>query len=213
MIRQFTYRIEPEYDSFTIREYLSLKGYPNAVFVQLKKTPESVLLNGIWAYMRTKLSAGDELFIRLEESTSSAHILPVSMPLSICYEDEDILAVNKPAQMPVHPSLNHYDHTLANAVCGYYNDQEIPYTFRCVNRLDRDTTGLTLIAKQDVKYRENTLPLPPEKHPNPERLMLRSDVLPDRQSNGRLTLKTENAPSRITDVLLIMTDCPCYRCI
>mgnify|MGYP000839106392 FL=1 len=49
--------------------------------------------------------------------------------------------------MPVHPSLNHYDHTLANAVCGYYNDQEIPYTFRCVNRLDRDTTGLTLIAK------------------------------------------------------------------
>ena len=136
MIRQFTYRIEPEYDSFTIREYLSLKGYPNAVFVQLKKTPESVLLNGIWAYMRTKLSAGDELFIRLEESTSSAHILPVSMPLSI-----------KPAQMPVHPSLNHYDHTLANAVCGYYNDQEIPYTFRCVNRLDRDTTGLTLIAK------------------------------------------------------------------
>lgn len=147
MIRQFTYRIEPEYDSFTIREYLSLKGYPNAVFVQLKKTPESVLLNGVWAYMRTKLSAGDELFIRLEESTSSAHILPVSMPLSICYEDEDILAVNKPAYMPVHPSLNHYDHTLANAVCGYYNDQGIPYTFRCVNRLDRDTTGLTLIAK------------------------------------------------------------------
>ena len=147
MIRQFTYRIEPEYDSFTIREYLSLKGDPNAVFVQLKKTPKSVLLNGVWAYMRTKLSAGDELFIRLEESTSSAHILPVSMPLSICYEDEDILAVNKPAQMPVHPSLNHYDHTLANAVCGYYNDQEIPYTFRCVNRLDRDTTGLTLIAK------------------------------------------------------------------
>ena len=85
MIRQFTYRIEPEYDSFTIREYLSLKGYPNAVFVQLKKTPESVLLNGVWAYMRTKLSAGDELFIRLEESTSSAHILPVSMPLSIGY--------------------------------------------------------------------------------------------------------------------------------
>ena len=147
MIRQFTYRIEPEYDSFTIREYLSLKGYPNAVFVQLKKTPESVLLNGVWAYMRTKLSSGDELFIRLVENTSSAHILPVTMPLSICYEDEDILAVNKPAQMPVHPSLNHYDHTLANAVCGYYNDQGIPYTFRCVNRLDRDTTGLTLVAK------------------------------------------------------------------
>lgn len=147
MIRKFNYRIEPEYDSFSIREYLSLKGYPNAVFVQLKKTPESVLLNGEWAYMRTRISAGDELFIHLEENTSSAHILPVSLPLSICYEDADILAVDKPAYMPIHPSLNHYDHTLANAVCGYYNDQNIPYTFRCVNRLDRDTTGLTLIAK------------------------------------------------------------------
>ncbi len=175
--------------------------------------------------MRTKLSAGDELFIRLEESTSSAHILPVSMPLSICYEDEDILAVNKQAQMPVHPSLNHYDHTLANAVCGYYNDQEIPYTFRCVNRLDRDTTGLTLIAKHMLssailstaaarrEISREYIAIASGKHPNPERLMLRSDVLPDRQSNGRLTLKTENAPSRITDVLLIMTDCPCYRCI
>lgn len=147
MIRQFSYRIEPEYNSFSIREYLSSKGYPNAVFVQLKKTPQSVLLNGVWAYMRTRLSTGDELFIRLEENTSSAHILPVSMPLSICYEDEDILTVNKPAGMPIHPSLNHYDHTLANAVCGYYSRQGIPYTFRCVNRLDRDTTGLTLIAK------------------------------------------------------------------
>lgn len=225
MIRQFTYRIEPEYDSFTIREYLSLKGYPNAVFVQLKKTPESVLLNGVWAYMRTKLSAGDELFIRLEESTSSAHILPVSMPLSICYEDEDILAVNKPAQMPVHPSLNHYDHTLANAVCGYYNDQEIPYTFRCVNRLDRDTTGLTLIAKHMLssailstaaarrEISREYIAIASGKTPESGTIDAPIGRVAGSTIERRLTLKTENAPSRITDVLLIMTDCPCYRCI
>ena len=223
MIRKFNYRIEPEYDSFSIREYLSLKGYPNAVFVQLKKTPESVLLNGEWAYMRTRISAGDELFIHLEENTSSAHILPVSLPLSICYEDEDILAVDKPAYMPIHPSLNHYDHTLANAVCGYYNDQNIPYTFRCVNRLDRDTTGLTLIAKHMLssailstaaaRYQGNISPLSPEKHLNLERSMLRSDAWMDRRSNARSTIKTENVPSHIMNALLITMVYLCCRCI
>ena len=49
--------------------------------------------------------------------------------------------------MPIHPSINHYEHTLANAVCYYYENQGIPYTFRCANRLDKDTTGLTIIAK------------------------------------------------------------------
>ena len=49
--------------------------------------------------------------------------------------------------MPIHPSMNNYDNTLANAVCHYYQTQGIPYTFRCVNRLDRDTTGLTILAK------------------------------------------------------------------
>ena len=75
------------------------------------------------------------------------NIVAADLPLSICYEDEDILVVNKPADMPIHPSMNNYDNTLANAVCHYYQTQGIPYTFRCVNRLDRDTTGLTILAK------------------------------------------------------------------
>lgn len=153
MIRQFTYRIEPEYDSFTIREYLSLKGYPNAVFVQLKKTPESVLLNGIWLICAQsyppemnflsawKKALPPRTFYRSPCRFRSVMRTRISSP------------VNKPAQMPVHPSLNHYDHTLANAVCGYYNDQEIPYTFRCVNRLDRDTTGTHSDRKAHVKFR------------------------------------------------------------
>ena len=175
--------------------------------------------------MRTKLSAGDELLSAWKKALPPRTFYRSPMPLSICYEDEDILAVNKPAQMPVHPSLNHYDHTLANAVCGYYNDQEIPYTFRCVNRLDRDTTGLTLIAKHMLssailstaaarrEISREYIAIASGKTPESGTIDVRSDVLPDRQSNGRLTLKTENAPSRITDVLLIMTDCPCYRCI
>ena len=97
--------------------------------------------------MGTSLNGGDCLFIHFEETEGSENIVATNLPLSICYEDEDILVVNKPADMPIHPSMNNYDNTLANAVCHYYQTQGIPYTFRCVNRLDRDTTGLTILAK------------------------------------------------------------------
>ena len=81
------------------------------------------------------------------EETPSENIIPVHLPLNIVYEDEDILLINKPADMPVHPSINNYDNTLANGIAYYYKLQGKPFVFRCINRLDRDTTGLLIIAK------------------------------------------------------------------
>ena len=147
MQRNFTYQITEEFHNYTISSYLKYMGYPHAVMVHLKKTPESILLNGRWEYVNTPVKTGDLLEIKLIELESSEHIPPVFAPFSIVYEDEDILVIDKPANMPIHPSLNHYEHTLANAVCYYFASQNIPYTFRCVNRLDKNTTGLTIVAK------------------------------------------------------------------
>lgn len=147
MIREFNYQIDEKFDQKTILDFLQAHGYSYAVLVHLKKTPKSILLNGEWEYVNTRLKTGDCLHISLIENDVSPNIPPIFHPFSIVYEDEDILVVDKPAHMPIHPSLNHYENTLANAVCYYYADQGIPYTFRCVNRLDRDTTGLTIIAK------------------------------------------------------------------
>ena len=147
MQRNFTYQITEEFHNCTISSYLKAKNYPHAVMVHLKKTPESILLNGQWEYVNTLVKAGDLLEIKLIENDSSEKIPPVYAPFSIAYEDADILVIDKPANMPIHPSLNHYENTLANAVCYYFANQGIPYTFRCVNRLDKNTTGLTLIAK------------------------------------------------------------------
>ena len=147
MQRNFTYQITEEFHNCTISSYLKSMGYPHAVMVHLKKTPESILLNGRWEYVNTPVKTGDLLEIKLIELESSEHIPPVFAPFSIVYEDEDILVIDKPANMPIHPSLNHYEHTLANAVCYYFVSQNIPYTFRCVNRLDKNTTGLTIVAK------------------------------------------------------------------
>ena len=147
MRRILHYTIKPSEDGMTIHNYLSAQGYSHAVFVQLKKTSHGIEVNDTWYYVNDRLHTGDHLRITLEESASSLQIQPVSMPLDIVFEDEDILVINKPSDMPVHPSMNHYDHTLANGVMHYFTSQNIQHTFRCVNRLDRDTTGLTLIAK------------------------------------------------------------------
>lgn len=147
MQRNFTYTITEEFHNRTISSFLKEQGYPHAVMVHLKKTPESILLNGRWEYVNTRIKTGDLLEIKLIENESSKKIPPVYAPFSVVYEDEDILVIDKPANMPIHPSLNHYEHTLANAVCYYFANQGIPYTFRCVNRLDKNTTGLTIVAK------------------------------------------------------------------
>jgi 23S rRNA pseudouridine1911/1915/1917 synthase len=113
----------------------------------LKRTENGLLLNGKWGRVRDILQAGDELTIQLTEEDSSDNIVPVKLPLDIIYEDEDILVVNKPADMPIHPSQGNYDNTLANAVAYYYQQKNETFTYRCINRLDRDTTGLLIIAK------------------------------------------------------------------
>lgn len=147
MKRILQYTIDSKSNGMTILQYLSRIGYSHAIIVHLKKTARGILVNEEWAYVNERLVTGDVLTIRLMEQETKENILPVSLPLSIIYEDEDMIVVNKPANMPVHPSMGNYDNTLANALCSYFKEQGEAYTFRCVNRLDRDTTGLTILAK------------------------------------------------------------------
>lgn len=147
MKRIFDYQIDFSYENKTILDFLKAHGYSHAILVHLKKTQNSILLNEKWEYVTARLHTADHLRIVLDEPEGSIGIPPIPLPLDICYEDEDILIINKPSGMPVHPSLGHYENTLANAVCAYYSSQGIPYTFRCVNRIDRDTSGLVILAK------------------------------------------------------------------
>ena len=81
------------------------------MIIHLKKTENGILLNGEWAYVGQFLKEGDHLEIRIIESESSEQIVPAELPLDIVYEDEDLLIINKPADMPIHPSINNYDNT------------------------------------------------------------------------------------------------------
>lgn len=147
MNRILTYEITEQDASQSIEQYLKGKGYSSQCIKELKKMPESILLDGRWEYMKTVLKAGDTLTVHVQEEASSEKIPPVNLPLDIIYEDEDIMVINKPADMPIHPSLNNYYNSLANGLAWYFERQNKPFIFRCVNRLDRDTSGLTIIAK------------------------------------------------------------------
>ncbi len=100
--------------------------------------------------MNHVLHPGDTLTLHIREARSSEKIPPVELPLDIVYEDEDLMVINKPAGMPIHPSMNNYYNSMANALAYYFDQQNRPFVFRCINRLDRDTSGLTIVAKHYV---------------------------------------------------------------
>ena len=150
MNRTLTYEISTEYAGFPIDKYLKSQGYSSANITAIKKMPNNVVVNGQWVHMNRKLSAGEVLTVNISEDNSSEKIPPVKIALDIVYEDEDIIVINKPAGLPIHPSLNHYEDSLANGLAYYYESQGKPFIFRCANRLDKNTSGLTVIAKHLV---------------------------------------------------------------
>lgn len=130
--------------------FLKAKGYSTQNRINLKKDPRSIWVNGVCVFQNTILQAGDELKVQIREQENSDGIVSVELPLDIVYEDEDLLVINKPAGMPIHPSLHNYDNSLGNALAWYFKKQGKPFVFRCINRLDRDTSGLTIVAKHMV---------------------------------------------------------------
>lgn len=150
MNRVIEYIIDSASDGLRVEQYLRRRGYSAQNLAEIKRMPQSILVNNIHYYMRQPLTAGDHLMVRICETKSSEKIPPVKLSLNIVYEDEDLIVINKPAGMPIHPSLNHYTNSMANALAWYYHEQGKPFIFRCCNRLDRDTSGLTVVAKHLV---------------------------------------------------------------
>lgn len=147
MNRIFTYIIPVEFEGKTILSFLKHKQYSSPIITHLKRTELGILLNDQWGRVRDILHTDDILKITLAETTTSDNIVPSPLPLSIVYEDEDLMVVNKASNTPIHPSQGNYDNTLANAVAYLYQKRNEPFVYRCMNRLDRDTSGLLILAK------------------------------------------------------------------
>lgn len=147
MSRILNYTVTEKNYQNNIQHFLKSLGYSHPVIVHLKQTENGIQKNGIWARTSDSLLIGDEITITITEKDTSSDIQPADLPFPIIYEDEDLIIVNKPSDVPIHPSQGNHTNTLANAAAWYFREHSLPFTYRCVNRLDRDTTGLVILAK------------------------------------------------------------------
>lgn len=118
----------------------------SAVIRTAKGYPDGILLDGIHATTAQTARPGQVLSILLSDRTDG-ELVPAAGPLDIVHEDMDILIVNKAAGVAVHPGPGHFDDTLGNFLTEYYKIKGIPFLYRPVHRLDRNTSGLMVAAR------------------------------------------------------------------
>ena len=113
------------------------------------KRNQRILLNNSPMYLDKKVQAGDIIRIQIDFYEGTPNIVPTKMNLDILYEDESFLIINKPPKMAVHPSNLHYENSLANGVRYYYDSKNSSIRIHLVNRLDKNTSGIVIFAKNE----------------------------------------------------------------
>lgn len=136
-----------------VKDYLHKSGFSATLIKKVKFG--GIFVNGVNVTVRKMLNSGDVIEVFLPDRTSE-NIEALNFPLDILYEDDYILAVNKPINMPTHPSKGNSLPTLANGVMGKYDGN---FVFRAITRLDRDTSGIVLIAKDSFSANKLSLSL------------------------------------------------------
>jgi 23S rRNA pseudouridine1911/1915/1917 synthase len=140
--------IEEQNDGMLLREYLRIiKKISKSALTDIKFHGGSIFVNGADTTVRYKLKQGDRVMIQFPPEDISEAMDPEEVNFDILLEDEHFLIVNKPAGIPTIPSRYHTEGSLAQGVLHYYQNTGIAATFHAVNRLDRDTSGIVLVAK------------------------------------------------------------------
>lgn len=151
MERVLEYIISSDTNPVTVLDFLKQEGFSRHILSSMKNSSGNcIVLNGERGFGRSVLKEGDRLVVTVLEVESGENIIRTEMDLDILYEDEDILVINKPAGMPVHPSMGNYENTLANGIAWYFSQKGEDFVYRCINRLDRDTTGALILAKNPL---------------------------------------------------------------
>ena len=137
----------------SVKQIISEKYSLSSRTLSKLKTSGGIKVNGKVVTVRYLLSEDDVLTLEICD-TQSTGIEKSDIPLDVLYEDDDLLLINKPLGMPIHPSQGHHSDTLANAVMYRYRNES--FTFRAITRLDGDTTGVTLIARNALSAQRLT---------------------------------------------------------
>ena len=141
-------KIEKATDGLTVLTVLkSHLGLSRAFIKHLKFKENGITVDGRHVTVRHVLREGQTLRLLTEDGQTPEKLTPSKLDLKIAYEDEDLVVPDKPPNMPTHQSFGHYGDTVANALTYRYGNMGIPFVFRPVNRLDRNTSGVLLVAR------------------------------------------------------------------
>ncbi len=133
----------------TVKEVI--KSYYNVsdrLLTKLKKN-KHILLNNSFSNINSIIKLGDEIQINLDFEEESSNIIPKQMALDILFEDDSLIIINKSSNMAIHPSILHFENSLSNGLKYYFNSKNIKKKIRPVNRLDKDTSGIVVFAKNE----------------------------------------------------------------
>ena len=135
--------------------YLNLKELLKAYFsisdrllFKLKKN-DKIFLNGNISNINSPLLPMDTVEVLIDFAEDSSNIIPTKMDLNIIYENEEYIIINKNPGLPIHPSMEHYTDSLSNGIKYYFDSKHLKKKIRPVNRLDKDTSGLVIFAKNE----------------------------------------------------------------
>lgn len=153
-MRTITYTIPTQFHNHKISEFLKHQGYSKQLLTSLRHQKKAIFYGKNEVHMNQLLDMDESipLTIHLHETDQPSNIAAVNLldQIDIIYEDEDLFVINKPAGMPIQPSKSNPDNSLGNALAYLYETRKSPFVYRCVNRLDCDTSGLTIVAKNPL---------------------------------------------------------------
>jgi len=148
------YRVSPEEEGFLLKTILQSRMHlSRKLLSRLKLTEQGITVNGQRQYISIRVHEGDVIEVRMQQEESD-DILPQDLPISILYEDDHLLVLNKAAGMIVHPTHGHYVNTLANGVVYYWQQKGQSFRFRPIHRLDQETSGTLAVAKNPFVHQQ-----------------------------------------------------------
>lgn len=141
-------------NNLNLEEFLDTRSISGRLFRRLYKNKD-IYVNGKFQRKGLELEKGDCITLFMEDEEEST--TPEKMDLNIVYEDFDLLILNKGPNIVVHPTKSHQSNTLSNGIAYYFREKNIKKKIRFVNRLDMDTTGILIVAKNSFAHQQMAL--------------------------------------------------------
>lgn len=148
-IMNLSYQIDKDEHYDNVLHVLKEQFFLSDRLITKLKKANKIYLNFLPTYTKKSVTVGDTVSVLIDFEEDNSNIVASNIPLNIIYEDDYLLVLNKPANIAIHPSILHFDNSLSNGVKFYFDKLGLKKKIRIVNRLDRNTSGIVILAKNE----------------------------------------------------------------